>query len=112
MAKVNRGRELRLDQNMNKINGVEAIIDILNLDVNNSTWTAVQLPNTLGVACKTVVAKLRAGGAWKISHESDGSTYLTVASDISINLVQDKNATLFYAQSAAASGVLEVMLLD
>lgn len=110
--RVNRGKPFRVDQDMNPIRGGEAIVEILNIAVTSGGWTAVQLPATLNLACKSVLAKLKAGTAWRLSYLATGARYITITNEVSIDLVQDQAAILFYAQSVAATGILEVVLLD
>ena len=112
MSRINRGKPLRVDPNMVPLGGGQAIVEILNLDVTNLAWTPVRLPNVADLACKAFFAKLRGGGAWRLSHLAAGARFLSIAKEFAVDLVQDRNALLFYVQSIAASDVFEIMFLD
>lgn len=94
------------------INVGQSIVDILNSAIASGTWTAITLPKTDGLGCKSILAGMRDGSNWKLSHLSNGSVYKTVRGSLSIDIAKENEERLFYAQSTAASGTLEVILLD
>jgi hypothetical protein len=81
-----------------------------NIPVTTSAWTAV-------TASQRVVefqARSRSGQAFKISSESGGSPYYTVASDTTIQFdcPAARDAILFYIQTTKDSDTLEIFLLN
>lgn len=84
---------------------------IVTTDVTSSAWTAVSLgANQSGVR---FIAKPRTAGSWKISAASTGTPYYSVATDtvVEFNLNVPKGGTLFYAQSGAATNVIELFVM-
>jgi len=94
------------------INAGQSIVNILNSALTSSKWTAITLPDTNQLACKSILAGMRDGSNWKFSHLSNGATYKTVRGTLSLDIAKEKEERLFYAQSSGASGTLEVVLLD
>lgn len=90
----------------------QSIVDILNSALTSAAWTPITLPNTDRLACKSILAGMRDGSNWKLSHLSNGATYRTVRGTLSLDIAKEKEERLFYAQSSAASGTLETILLD
>lgn len=86
------------------------IVQILNEAVTDAAWTAI----TLGTSdsCRAIEVGLRSGAEWKLSHVSDGATYRTIQSDVSIDIIKSKSDTLFYVQTASGNDTLECVLLD
>jgi len=104
------GTAYRQDPNLVPIPGGSTIADILNESVDNSSWTAITVPS--GLSCKSIAAALRDGTSWKMSHLSNGARYVTVEGSLSLDLAKTSGETIFYVQSVAASGTLEVLLID
>lgn len=94
------------------INAGQSIVDILNTAVTDATWTAITLPATSGLGCKSILASMRDGSNWKLSHLSAGTRYKTIFGSITIDIAKENGERLFYAQSSGATGTLEVILLD
>jgi hypothetical protein len=94
------------------INAGQSIVDILNSALTSGVWTPVGLSGVDKMACKSILAGMRDGSNWKLSHLSNGARYRTVRGTLSIDMAKEKEEVLFYAQSSAASGTLEVILLD
>ena len=90
----------------------QSIVDILNSALTSSAWEPISLSNVDRMACKSILAGMRDGSNWKLSHLSDGARYKTVRGTFSLDIAKEKEGRLFYAQSSAASGTLEVVLLD
>jgi hypothetical protein len=86
------------------------VSDVLNVAVTNAAWTAITL--AAGTSCKKIVAKLRDNSAWRVSAILLGTTYLTVVDKLELNIAKTAGQVLFYAQSVAANGTLEVLLED
>lgn len=86
------------------------IVQILNVSVSDSAWTAI----TLGAedSCRAVEVGLRSGDGWKLAFESTGARYRTITKNIGVNIIKSKEDTLFYVQTALGSGTLECILLD
>lgn len=105
-------RALRRDKAGNAIPGGSGINGVINQAVDNTSWTAVVMP--AGRNCKQIVIQERGGGAFKIAHESDGDPYFSVAASaaLSMEIAADAGERLFYAQMAAGSGTIEVLLVD
>lgn len=96
----------------NVIQSGQSIVDILEVAVTSGTWTAVQLGGADQMACKSALAAMRDGTNYKISHLSNGARYKTIRGSFSLDIAKERGAVLFYVQSIAASGTLEVVLLD
>lgn len=82
-------------------------IFVFNVSVPANTWAAITLPDD--VDCKNVLIRNRDNLAYKLSHETDGD-YITVNSELSLNLVCDGGTTLFYVQTESDT-VFEVLIL-
>lgn len=93
-------------------NSFKIIYDILTKSLTNGTWVAVTVPALKG--CKKAMAKMRDNSAFKISLNSTGKPYMTILANtlFEFPMNADASTTLFYAQSSAASGSLEVLLAD
>jgi len=90
--------------------GGNVIYDIINEDVDSSTWKKIEIPN--GGSCFSILARLRDGNSFKISHLPDGSRYLTVDGMLSLDIGKSSGETLFYVQTSSTSTTLEVLLLE
>lgn len=115
------GMPYRLDAQGFKIEGGVDIVDIINESINATGWTKIEVPRipdtehqsgSYGVACKAIYVKMRDNSPWKLSHRSDGATYVTISRGLSINIGKIAGDTLFYARTVSGTGTLEVMLLD
>lgn len=104
------GSAYKLDPNMIPIPDGSQISDVLNVAVTNAAWTAITL--AASTSCKKIVAKLRDNSAWRVSAILLGTTYLTVVDKLELNIAKTAGQVLFYAQSVAANGTLEVLLED
>jgi len=82
-------------------------IFIFNVSVTANTWTAITLPND--VDCKNILIKNRDNLNYKLSHEADGD-YITVNSELSLNIACDGGTTLFYVQTESDT-VFEILIL-
>ena len=80
---------------------------VFNVSVSANTWAAITLPND--VDCKNVLVKNRDNLSYKLSHEADGD-YITVNSELSLNIACDGGTTLFYVQTESDT-VFEVLVL-
>lgn len=113
MRKTEEGfRDLKREYTGESISGGSDISDILNTAVESGTWTAVELPTEGQIACKGILAGMRDGSNWKLSHLSDGARYRTVAGTFAMDIAKGIGKRLFYVQSVEASGTLETVLLD
>ncbi len=113
MRKTDEGfRDLKREYTGEVIPGGSDISDILNVAVESGTWTAVEIPSTGEIACKAISAGMRDGSNWKVSHLSDGSRYRTIRGSLAMDDAKGIGERLFYVQSSAANGTLEVILLD
>ena len=86
------------------------IVQILNVAVDDSSWTAIDLGATDN--CRAVDAGLRSMASWKLAFEATGAKYRTVSKNISIDIVRSYGDTLFYAQTTSGNDTLECVLLD
>ena len=91
-----------------KIGGTE-ITDILNVSVDDSTWTAIDM--AADTQCTSVALKLRSGSAFKISHVSDGATYYTVDSSIALDIMRHSESTICYVQTSSGNDTLEALMI-
>lgn len=90
----------------------QSIVDILNVSVTSGAWKVIRLSNVNQMACKAILVGMRDGSNWKISHLVAGTRYKTIRGSLSIDIVKEKSSVLFYVKSVAATGTLEVILLD
>jgi hypothetical protein len=93
------------DAGGNIIPGGSRLLEIQNVAVTNGAWTAIT-PTTAG---KGFVARLAAGGPWSLSLVSGGTTYLTVAVGLSVNLSIQPNKVLFYV-NPGTTGTLQILI--
>jgi len=105
-------RNYRADPSGVPILGGSIISDVLIVNIAVATWTAVTLQDVTKMACKSIVAKMRDGTDWKLSHLAAGTRYATIAGNLTLDMAKGRGEVLFYAQSSEATGVLEVILLD
>jgi len=82
-------------------------IFIFNVSVTANTWTAITLPE--GIDSKNILIRNRNNMSYKLSHEADGD-YITVNSELSLNIACDGGTTLFYVQTESDT-VFEVLVL-
>ena len=90
--------------------GGTSIHDILNTTVNSTSWTPITVP--IDTKCHSILAGLRAGTSWKLSHLATGARYKTIKGELSFDISMRMLDTLFYAQLASGADVLEVILLN
>jgi len=90
--------------------GGNVIRDIINEDVDSTTWKEIIIP--ANSSCFSILARLRDGTSFKISHLPNGARYLTIDSMLSIDIGKSSGETLFYVQTSSTSTILEVLLLE
>lgn len=107
-------RDYKKDYQGIPIPGGSAIVGVINQVILPVTWTPITMP--VNKACKQFIASEQTAMAWRLSSESDGSTFFTVTGSITMEIAASEEQTLFYAQvttgSGGASGILEVILVD
>lgn len=86
------------------------VVQILNVSVSDSAWTAITLGAT--DTCRAVEVGLRSGDGWKLAYESTGAKYRTIIRNISIDIIKSEEDVLFYVQTASGNDTLECILLD
>lgn len=89
--------------------GGTRIPGILNVTVEDDEWIAIDTGAL--EPCRAILARLRSGNTWKLSHVSDGAEYYTVTLNIAIDIIKDEATTLFYVQTVSGQDVLECILL-
>lgn len=99
----------RRTENGENILGTQKIVGISEVAITTGGYVAVNVPS--GVACKAVLAKTRDAENWLLSNVSAGTTYMTITSPLSVDIVGRAGETLFYAK-ATTNGTLEVIFLD
>lgn len=113
MRKTDEGfRDLKREYTGEVISGGSDIPDIINQAVESGTWTAIDLPSDGQLACKGISAGMRDGSVWKVSHLAAGTRYRTIRGTLALDIAKGSGETLFFVQSIAANGTLEVILLD
>ena len=83
----------------------------MEVSVDDSTWTPVIIPADPAINTMALAAKLRTADDWKLSEEADGSTYITVAGTLNIDILITAGNVAFYAQTASGADTLEVLVL-
>jgi len=81
-----------------------------NVAVTSTTWTAV----TASQSAVGFQAKMRGNGWFRISDESTGGAYYTVATGdtVEFDMPITKGKILFYIQSGDTSDTIEIFLLN
>lgn len=97
-------------RNTTLVAGGTRVRNILNVSVTDAAWEPIPLGADDG--CRSIVAALRTGAAWKLSHLSDGARYVTVQSSVAIDIIRDNSQILFYVQTASGNDTLECLMLD
>lgn len=103
-------RNLKRDGNRNPIQGGREVAGILNVTIDDISWTAIIMPS--GSSCKQLMMSERGASNWKMSNEITGVNYLTVTGPLSVEAAFAPDAVICYAQMAVGSGVVEVLLTD
>lgn len=103
-------RNLKRDGNRNPIQGGREVADILNVAIDNVSWTAINMP--ANSSCKQLMMSERGASNWKMSKEVTGVNYLTVTGPLSVEAAFAPDAVICYAQMVVGSGVIEVLLTD
>ena len=100
----------QVDRNGIPIQAGSDIVAVLNISVSDTDWTEVKTP--VGVDIKALVARMRAGGGFRIAISATGTTYYTVGSggEVALALVKGDDETIFFAQADVA-GTMEVLLV-
>jgi len=88
------------------------IIGILNIPVNDSSWTEVAVPALVGNACKAVAAKLLTGNDWHVSGVANGATSVKLDGPLTLDVFANAGVVLFYAQTDSGDDTLQVLLLN
>lgn len=83
----------------------------IEVSVDDSNWTPVTISADPAINTKALAAKLRSADDWKLSEESDGATYITVAGTLNIDIVVAAGGVAFYVQTASGDDTLEVLVL-
>lgn len=102
----------REDSEGNLIRTGQSIVRVLNSDISSSKWTPISIPKTDGIACKAILSGMRDASNWKLSMDSEGSSYRTVVGSLALDIAKEAGEILFFVQSSEATGVIEVVLLD
>lgn len=107
-------RDYKKDYQGITIPGGSAIVGVINIIIPPVAWTPITMP--VNKACKQFIASEQSAMAWRLSAESDGSTFFTVIGTLTMEIAASEEQVLFYAQvttgSGGASGLLEVILVD
>ena len=103
---------MALDANGFPIQGATYLKDVLNVSVNSSTWTEIEL--VFDEECKFISMKLRDASAWKFSHLALGTRYYSVSTVYNMDFVKCRGTakTIFYVQAAGDDKVLEIAVWD
>jgi len=88
------------------------IIGILNIPVDDSSWTEVAVPAAAGSACKALAAKLLTGNDWHVSHVEAGTTSVKLDGPLTLDVDALAGDVLFYAQTDSGDDTLQVLLLN
>ena len=100
----------KLDERGRVIHSAVGIVRIQEVSIVDSEFTIINIPSD--VTCKSLIVKTRGGGTWLLSLDIGGSTYLTVAFPLSLDIAKAPNEALFYAKSASGNETLEIMYID
>lgn len=103
-------KPLRRDKYNAPIGGGSEIASISTVSCASGTWTLVSIPTTK--QCKSLLMKMRDHSDFKVSISALGTTYITIEGYLAIDIVKTSSQFVAYVQSSAASGTLEVMLLN
>ncbi|MDO9463823.1 MAG: hypothetical protein Q7J67_00740 [bacterium] len=91
-----------------------AIVGVVEQVIVPVSWTAVSIP--ADKTCKELIISERSAISWRLSANSDGSTFFTVTGPLSMEIFGSAGQVLFYAQTTAisggGSGLLEIMLVN
>jgi len=105
------GRPYRRDPDGIPIQGGGSkIVDIINTAVDTSNWTAITIPTD--TSCKAILAHLRSGNQWLLSHTSAGTKYFTMSGTLSMDIASNEEEVLFYVKAVSGADTMEVILLD
>ena len=93
-----------------KIEVPSKVTGVGNTTLGDSAFTAITAPGN----CKKILVKMRTDVAWKLAAASAGTTYLSVGGTtmLELDFAAVSGATLFYAEAASGTPVLEVVALD
>lgn len=84
-----------------------SIKTIVETALNTSTYTAIEVPAASG---RNLVAKTDDDTSFLVSHDSAGTTKLTIPADknFAINKLKCRAGTIFYAKAVSGTPTLEV----
>ncbi|MCK9351048.1 MAG: hypothetical protein WCQ69_09880 [Bacteroidales bacterium] len=106
---MNESNAFRHTETGQLIDAVRELVAVSNTSITTASYTAISVP--VGINCKSVLVKTRAGNNWLMATSASPSAYMTMDGAFEVAIAQAPGTVLFYAK-AAVNDTLEVAFFD